>query len=101
MVPPALERVNRMLKQCPGHAQDIVAHLAPAFGPATLELIAVNAVMAGCPPELMPVLVAAVKALAQPAFNLQAVQATTNPVAGWVSIAWVKAPWPMPHWVEP
>ena len=86
MVPPTLERVNRMLKQCPGHAQDIVAHLAPAFGPATLELIAVNAVMAGCPPELMPVLVAAVKALAQPAFNLQAVQATTNPVAVWVLV---------------
>lgn len=86
LVPPTLARVARMLAHCPGSPQDIVAHLAPAFGAATLELIAVNAVMAGCPPALMPVLVAAVKALAQAPFNLQALQATTNPVAVWVLI---------------
>ncbi len=86
MVPPTVERVTRMLQSYGGNPQDVVAHLAPAFGPATLELIAVNGVMAGCPPALMPVLVAAVKALANPSFNLQAVQATTNPVAVWVLV---------------
>jgi len=84
MVPPTLDRVQRMLEHCQGHPQDVVARLAPVLGPATLELIAVNAVMAGCPPSLMPPLVAAVKAVAQAPFNLQAIQATTNPVAVWV-----------------
>ena len=84
IVPPTLERVEQMLTGVEGKPQDVVAHLAPGFGPATFELIAVNAVMSGCPPNLMPALVAAVRAIAQAPFNLQAVQATTNPVAVWV-----------------
>lgn len=84
IVPPTLERVEQMLSWVEGKPQEVVAHLAPGFGPATFELIAVNAVMAGCPANLMPALVAAVKAVAQAPFNLQAVQATTNPVAVWV-----------------
>jgi len=84
IVPPTLERVEQMLSWVEGKPQEVVAHLAPSFGPATFELIAVNAVMAGCPANLMPALVAAVKAVAQAPFNLQAVQATTNPVAVWV-----------------
>jgi hypothetical protein len=43
--------------------------------------------MAGCRPEFMPVLVAAVRALADAGFNLQAIQATTNPVAIWVIVS--------------
>ena len=60
---------------------DVVAVLPPAKGIATVEKIAVNAVMAGCRPGYMPVIVAAVEALADPDFNLNAVQGTTNPVA--------------------
>jgi len=52
-----------------------------------VERIAINAVMAGCPPETMPVLMAAVEALADAEFNLQAIQATTNPVAIWVIVS--------------
>jgi hypothetical protein len=65
---------------------DVVATLAPAFNAATVERIAINAVMAGCDPELMPPLIAAVDAVASPEFNLQAVQATTNSVAVWVLV---------------
>jgi hypothetical protein len=64
----------------------VVATLAPGFGAATVELIAVNAVMAGCLPAHLPVLIAAVEAAADPAFNLQAVQSTTNPVTTWLIV---------------
>jgi hypothetical protein len=46
-----------------------------------VERIAVNAVMAGCRPEYLPVVLAAIEALADPLFNLDAIQATTHPVA--------------------
>ena len=86
IVPPTEARVARMLAATSRRADDVIADLAPAFGAATVELIAVNAVMAGCAPAAMPWLLAAVEAVADPAFNLQAVQATTNPVAVWVIV---------------
>jgi hypothetical protein len=56
-----------------------IAVLGPSRATATYGLAAVNAVMAGCPPEAFPVVVAALRAVAQPGFNLLAVQSTTNP----------------------
>ena len=47
----------------------------------TAEKLAVNAVMAGCLPEYMPVLIAAVKAITEPDFNIHGIQTTTNPVS--------------------
>ena len=47
----------------------------------TLEKLAVNAVMAGCEPACFPIVLAAVEAMLDPAFNLYGVQATTHPVA--------------------
>jgi hypothetical protein len=58
-----------------------VGVLPPRQGEATIERIAVNAVMAGCRPEYFPVVLAAIEALADPKFNLDSVQATTHPVA--------------------
>jgi hypothetical protein len=86
IVPPTPERVDRMLGNVAGRRDDVVAVLAPAFHAATIERIAINAVMAGCTPALMPALVAAVEAMAAAPFNLQALQATTNPVAVWVIV---------------
>ncbi len=51
-----------------------------------MTIAAVNAVMAGCPPEVFPVVVAAVRALGQPEFNLRGVQATTHAVAIMVAV---------------
>jgi hypothetical protein len=65
---------------------DIVAHVAPGFGVATVERIAINAVMAGCRPDCLPVLIAAVEALAERRFNLQGIQATTNPATPWLVV---------------
>ncbi|MDB5902942.1 MAG: hypothetical protein JWM26_1820 [Betaproteobacteria bacterium] len=86
IVPPTLERVERMLKATSRARDDVVAHVAPGYGAATVERIAVNCVMAGCDPEYLPVLIAATEAVADPAFNLQGIQATTNPVAVWLVV---------------
>ncbi|HUF92345.1 MAG TPA: hypothetical protein VMR23_08215 [Candidatus Limnocylindria bacterium] len=77
VLPPTAVRVARLLAgRAPG---EMVATLAPLDGVATMELIAVNAALAGAGPEHMPVIVAAVRALARPQLNLNAVQTTTHP----------------------
>ncbi|MBC7778533.1 MAG: hypothetical protein H7125_00375 [Proteobacteria bacterium] len=86
MIPPTPERVARMLAASGQRADTVLASLAPAFGVTTLERVAINAVMAGCAPEHLPVLIAAIAAVADPAFNLQAVQTTTNPVTTWLIV---------------
>ncbi len=80
-VPPTRERVERMLKETTRKPDEVVGAVAPGFGVATVERIAINAVMAGCYPEYLPVLIAATAAISDPRFNLRGVQATTNPAA--------------------
>ncbi len=70
IVPPTGDRVREMMVAVNRDPQDAVASLAPQWRPATIEKIAVNAVMAGCRPEYFPVVVAAVEAIADPAFDL-------------------------------
>jgi hypothetical protein len=79
IVPPTEDRVRRMLGSEP--ADRSLGALPPMWRRATLEKLAVNAVMAGCEPSYFPVIVAAVQAMLEPAFNLYGVQATTHPVA--------------------
>ena len=86
LVPPTPGRVERMIDATRRRPQDVVASVAPGFGTATVEAIAVNAVMAGCRPEYLPVVIAAVEAAAEKSFNLQGIQATTNPVAPWIIV---------------
>jgi hypothetical protein len=84
IVPPTAARVERMLAATRRDRHELIACVAPGFGAATVERIAINAVLAGCDPEYLPVLIAATAAVADPAFNLQGIQATTNPVAVWL-----------------
>lgn len=84
VVPPTPERVKRTLAAVDRDPGELVATIPPGFGAATVEHIAVNAVLAGCRPEYMPVLIAAVQAATAPEFNLQGIQATTNPAAVWL-----------------
>ncbi|MBI3967896.1 MAG: hypothetical protein HY329_19840 [Chloroflexi bacterium] len=81
ILPPTEERVRLMLSQTRGAPDELIGRIPPKWGPATLEKIAINAVMAGCEPAYLPVVVAAVEAMLQPQFNLYGVQATTHPVA--------------------
>jgi hypothetical protein len=79
IVPPTEDRVRRMVG-----ADDPARSLGPMpplWRAATLEKLAVNAVMAGCEPAFFPVIVAAVDAMLDREFNLYGVQATTHPVA--------------------
>jgi len=86
IIPPTAERVARMLAAVRIPPQTVIARVAPGFGAATVERIAINAVMAGCEPAYLPVLIAATAAMAESSFNLQAIQATTNPVAVWLIV---------------
>src|SRR5262245_1917013 len=81
IVPPTEARVARMLEGIAAEPDHVVGKLPPLWAEATVEKVAVNAVMAGCEPEVMPVLVAALEAMLDPGFNLYGVQATTHPVA--------------------
>jgi len=78
VVPPTVERVERLLRATMLEPDEIIGHIPPNYGPATVEKIAANAVMAGCPPEMMRVLVALVRAACDERFNLHGVQATTH-----------------------
>ena len=93
VVPPTEEAVARMLRHTRRGADELVATIAPGMGAATVEYIAINAVMAGCLPEYLPVLIAAAEAVATPRFHLQAIQATTNPAAVWLIVNGPIAKW--------
>ncbi len=81
VIPPTEARVAAMLAGTPRAPLEVIGILPPRRGEATVHAIAVNAVMAGCVPEHMPVLIAAVRAIAHPEFNLSGVNATTHPVS--------------------
>jgi hypothetical protein len=69
VVPPTPARVTRMLEAARLDGRREVAHIAHRAVTVTAEKLAVNAVMAGCRPEYMPVLVAAVEALGDPLWS--------------------------------
>jgi hypothetical protein len=86
LVPPTPERVEAMLRYTRRASTEFIAQVAPGFGAASVEAIAINAVMAGCKPEYLSVLMAAVEAMTDRAFNLQGIQATTNPATPWLIV---------------
>ncbi|MBI2910146.1 MAG: hypothetical protein HYX92_21095 [Chloroflexi bacterium] len=80
IIPPTVERVQRMLEAVDRDPQEVIGLVAPKQGVATVEKIAANAVMAGCLPEYLPVVIAAVQAIVEEGFNLYGIQTTTNPI---------------------
>lgn len=80
LVPPTEARVLRMLEGTTRTATDIVANVAPDLIDITVEKVAVNAVMAGCKPEYLPVVIAAVEAICNDEFNIHGITATTMSV---------------------
>ena len=77
VVPPTEDRVLRMLDGTSRAPTDVVALVPPNLAPATVEKVAINAVMAGCRPEYLPVVITAVEAACTDAFNLHGILATT------------------------
>src|SRR5467141_4953595 len=78
VIPPTRERVAAAVAATGREGSELIALVPPNFGRATVEKIAVNAVMAGCRPEYLPVVIAAVEAICDEAFDLHGVSATTN-----------------------
>ena len=78
VVPPTRRLVDRAIAASGRDADELIALVPPNYGRATVEKIAINAVMAGCRPEYLPVVIAAVDAMCDEAFDLHGVSATTN-----------------------
>jgi len=81
IIPPTEEAVEKMLSGTKRDPADVVVAIPPWWGEATVEKIAINAVMAGCLPEYMPVIITALEAMSEDRFRLAAIQPTTHPVA--------------------
>ncbi|MGH8633634.1 MAG: hypothetical protein ACRET7_05825 [Burkholderiales bacterium] len=77
VTPPTDERVLAMLKGTQRRPDAIIGKIPPYLGACTVEKAAINAVLAGCKPEYMPVLLAALDAALEPVFTLHGVLATT------------------------
>lgn len=79
VIPPTEARVERMLANCGHSASHVLGQMPPQQATVDVETVAVNAVMAGCPPKAFRIVLAAVRAALQPEFNLTSVQTTTCP----------------------
>ena len=77
VVPPTEARVNRMLAGTSREPDDIVAVIPPNLAECSVEKVAINAVMAGCLPEYLPVVIACLEAICTDEFNMHGVLATT------------------------
>ncbi len=80
LVPPTEERVATMLAGSSRRPEEVFAVLPPVQGRCTVEAVAINAVMAGAPPAALPLLCAALEAMAEPTFDLAGLNATTGSV---------------------
>ena len=79
IIPPTEDRVRRMIEASGRAPAEIMGVIPPRFAEATVEHVAINAVMAGCLPEHLPLILTAVEAACDPAFGLYSIQATTHP----------------------
>ena len=80
LIPPTQQRVLAMLGGTDRAPGEVLMSVPPQFNDCTVEKVAINAVMAGCLPTYMPVLITALEAVADPRFSLFTMQATTHPV---------------------
>lgn len=80
VVPPTEQRVMRMLTGTTRQPTDVIAIVPPDLVDITVEKVAINAVMAGCKPEYLPWVIAALEAVCNDTFNIHGVLATTMPV---------------------
>ena len=81
VVTPTEARVQRMLAGTSRNPDELLGNIPPAMGPATVRNVAIHALMAGCKPEYLPVVLGAVPLMLRPEFNLNGVQGTMGPVA--------------------
>jgi len=78
VVPPTDERILRMLGGTERKPDEVVGLIPPNLAPCTVEKVAINAVMAGCKPEYMPVVLGVLEAALDPLFVLHGLLCTTH-----------------------
>ncbi len=78
VVIPTPERVERMVLASGLDGDLSLGEMGPGGGAATVAKVAANAVMAGATPDHLPVILAAVRAVLQPEFDLGEMQSTTH-----------------------
>ena len=81
VIPPTEDLVLHMIEACSLPGNRILGRMPPLNGTVTAEKVAINTVMAGCKPDYMPVVLAAVKAVLQPQFNVGSITTTTGGAA--------------------
>jgi len=87
IIVPTSGRVRDMVRFCDRAARDVLGEVDPLKGVATVEKVAANAVMAGCRPQYFPVILAAVEAVLDGAFNMRGVQTTDENVAPMIIVS--------------
>lgn len=87
IIPPTPERVNEFLKYTDLRPDELIAAIPPSYRQATAKLVAVNGVMAGCPPEYMPILIAFTKAMTNGDFRR-----TLASTHAWTPYCWLNGP---------
>ena len=80
LIPPTIERVQAMLEGTNRKPDDTIALVPPDLVDLTVEKVAINAVMAGCKPEYLPVVITALETACGDEFNMHGLLATTMPV---------------------
>jgi hypothetical protein len=78
VIPPTPRNVQRMLAGTTRRGDELIGRIPPKGGRATVEKIAINAVMAGCKPAYLPVVIAAIEALLDERCNTRGVQCSTH-----------------------
>ena len=81
VVTPTEERVQRMLTGTQLHAEEVIGDIPPLLEPATVRTVAIHAVMAGCKPAYLPVVLGGLRLMLREEFNLNGVQGTMHGVA--------------------
>ena len=87
IIPPTEDKVNEFYKYTPYPKDTVIAVIPPSYRKATVQNIAVNGVMAGCPPEYMPVLIAFTKAMSNGDFRR-----TLSSTHAWTPFIWINGP---------
>ncbi|MEV0595521.1 UGSC family (seleno)protein [Nonomuraea cavernae] len=87
LVPPTRRKVAAMVEASGLDGDHVVGDFAPGFGIGTVEKIAANAVMAGCRPETMPVILATMECVLDPSIGLRTWAMSTGPQAPLVLVS--------------
>jgi hypothetical protein len=80
LLPPTDERIAALLAHTAYESDFVLGELPPRFGAATMELVAINAAMAGVEPDAFPLVIAALSAILVPEWNAFALTTTTSSV---------------------